>query len=127
MRARFRRRLIALVAAYAVALDALLPALAMAASVPAEAVPAVSIVCSSAGTVVTPYDGSPSERGTICPHGVACLASSCGAVAAVVGRLKFAQALGPGAAPVSFPFFASRDTDGRQVFTPHFARGPPLV
>ena len=124
MRASFCRRLIALAAAYVVALEALLPGLALAAREPAAGVPELATICSNAPTPATSDGRLPVEHGTLCLHGVACLASGCGA-AAVTGVPGPGRSIALGATRAVFASFLPRETDARHVVTPHVARAPP--
>jgi hypothetical protein len=127
MRASFRRRLIALVAAYAVALNALLPALAVAMPAGPEAT-AFSIICAAASLDSTSNgDSAPVGRGPGCLHGMACLMAGCGGIAALGSETRRANAFVLGTIPIVFVARPSHDGSVRRIFDGHFARAPPAV
>ncbi len=125
MRASLRRRLIALVAAYAVALNALLPALALAGPAALE-VSAFSIICS-----VTPLDSTsnggntPVGHGPGCLHGLACLTAGCGGIATLGGETGRTSALVSGAVAVAFVARPSQAGSAHRMLDGRFARAPP--
>ncbi len=127
MRASFRRRLIALVAAYAVALNALLPALAVAIPAGPEAV-AFSIICAAAPLDTTSNgDSAPVGHGPGCPHSTACLMVGCGGIATLGGETRRANTVLLGAIPIVFVARPAQDGSVRRIFDGHFARAPPAV
>jgi hypothetical protein len=124
---RLARRLVALAAAYAVALNTLLPVLA--AVLPPTGVGEVglTVLCTAAGA---PERGGP-ERGAprpqpLCPCGAACAMPGCGAAA-----LPGADTAGAG--PVWVPIgWSGHGHDGRPAPTiwpggSKRARGPPVA
>lgn len=126
MRASFRRRLIALAAAYAVALNALLPALALAVPAGPEAT-AVSIICAAPLDTASRGGSAPVEHGPGCLHGMACLMAGCGGLAALGGEIGRASAPMSGAVAVAFVARPSQAGSARRMLDGHFARAPPTV
>ena len=124
---RLARRLVALAAAYAVALNTLLPVLA--AILPPTAVGEVglTVVCSAgAPERGGPEQGAPARPQPLCPCGAACAMPGCGATAL--------PGAGPaGAGPVWVPIgWSGRAHDGRPAPTiwpggSKRARGPPVA
>jgi hypothetical protein len=71
---RFARRLVALAAAYAVVLNALLPALT--GIFPSAAI-AAAVICSAGGARSASDDGAPKKPQPLCPGGAVCAMSGC--------------------------------------------------
>ena len=124
MRASLRRRLIALVAAYAVTLNALLPALALAGPAALEA-SAFSIICAAPLDSTSRGGGTPVEHGPGCLHGMACLMAGCGGIATLGGETGRASALVSGAVAVAFVARPSQEGSARRMLDGRFARAPP--
>jgi hypothetical protein len=122
MRASLRRQTIALVTAYAVALQALLPALTLVVGA-SGARPSNSVdLCISA---VESDRGLPREHKNGCPHGLACLMTGCSGIAAALlpEHLEF------GSDFARIAVRALRPVDGIASLAglPHSARAPPHV
>jgi hypothetical protein len=124
MNRRLDRRLVALAAAYAVALNILLPALT--AILPPVAIGEISLaaICSGGGAASDP--GAPAKPQPLCPGGGACTMPGCAAAA-----LPGGDPAGVSAVFASFGLVGLRH-DGRR--TPTFwpggsklARGPPIA
>jgi hypothetical protein len=120
MRASLRRQTIALVTAYAVALQALLPALALVidASGDRASVELRTNAVDSGGELPgQPHNG--------CPHGLACLMTGCSGIAAALlpEHLEF------GSDFARIAVRALRPVDGIASLAglPHSARAPPHV
>jgi hypothetical protein len=124
---RLARRLVALAAAYAVALNTLLPVLA--AILPPTAVGAfgLTVLC-SAGDAERggPERGAPAGPQPLCPCGAACAMPGCGATA-------LPDPDPAGAGPIWVPVgWSGRGHDGRPAPTiwrggSKLARGPPVA
>ncbi len=124
---RLARRLVALAAAYAVALNALLPVLA--AVVPPTAIGAfgLTVLCSAGGAEPGgPERGAPARPQPLCPCGAACAMPGCGATA-------LPDPDPAGAGPVCVPIgWNARRHDDRPAPTiwpggSKLARGPPVA
>jgi hypothetical protein len=125
MRASFRRRFIALVAAYAVALNALLPALALAVPAGPEAA-AFSLICAAARPDSTSGGGgAPVEHCPGCLHGMACPMVVCGGLATLADESGRVSVPVSGAVAVAFVARPSHVASARQMFAGRFARAPP--
>ena len=112
------RRLVALVTAYALALNALLPVLLAVGPQPAEAAPA--IICGSGGT----SPASPARQHQECPG--ACLMAGCAGSALPGGEPEFSFAV----AWVAIGAVLSRPDPGLKALhsgRSWFARGPPIA
>jgi DUF2946 family protein len=125
MNRRLARRLVALAAAYAVALNTLLPVLA--AILPSAAIGEIglAVICSAGGTGAASDRGAPAKPQPLCPCGGACAMSGCAAAALPDDRT------GVGAVRVSVaPAGLRRDGRQLQAFWPggsKLARGPPIA
>jgi hypothetical protein len=131
---RLAHRLVALAAAYAVALNTLLPVLAailppIAVGLPPAAVDGfgLTVLCSAGGAERGgPERGAPARPQPLCPCGAACAMPGCGATA-------LPDADPPGAGPVCLPIgWSGRGPDGRPARTiwpggSKLARGPPVA
>jgi hypothetical protein len=111
---------IGLVAAYAVALQALLPSVALAAGVGAGA-PYVTDLCVSA---VPSGTGPAPKQGNTCAHSLVCLVAGCSGMTAALTPLStsfepmVAERLSaPGLSPIAVPL--------PRTTLPRFARPPP--
>ena len=117
------RRLVALAAAYAVALNALLPVLA---AISPPAAIGVAVIC-SAGGAGSPFDsGVPEKPQPLCPGGGACAMPGCAATA-----LPNDHSVGARMARVSAGLAGLRFVgQPAQAFWPRghkLARAPPIV
>jgi hypothetical protein len=122
MRASLRRRTIALVTAYAIALQALLPALALVIDASRVQLHASVELCTNA---VDSGGELPSLPHSGCPHGLACLMTGCSGVAAALMPQNLQ--LGPGFARTAIPALRPVDGTAPSVGLPHSARAPPHV
>ncbi|HEV3373716.1 MAG TPA: hypothetical protein VG145_14310 [Xanthobacteraceae bacterium] len=128
MNRRLDRKLVALAAAYAVALNILLPVLG--AILPAAASGAIGLapICSAHGAVSdrgAPAKPQPARPEPLCPCGAACAMPGCGTTA-----LSGGTSIDMSAAPASVALVGLRQ-DGQRVlaFWPggsKLARGPPI-
>jgi hypothetical protein len=120
MRASLRRQTIALVTAYAVALQALLPAFALMIDASGDQLRASVELCTKAVDSGGQLPGQP-HRG--CPHGLACLMTACSGIAAalVPEHLQFEPDF------VRTAVLALRPVDriALPAGLPHSARAPP--
>jgi hypothetical protein len=124
---RLARRLVALAAAYAVALNTLVPVLAAILPPPAIGAVGLTVLC-SAGSAERggPEPGAPARPQPLCPCGAACAMPGCGASA-------LPDADPPGAGPVWVSIgWSGGGQDGRPVPTvwpggSKLARGPPVA
>lgn len=122
MRADLRRRTIALVVAYAVALQALLPSMALAVGAGADPLFSTELCASAVPSGSDPAD----KQGNACAHGIACLVSGCAGMAATLTR---------GLAPFELATAEHRPAifllpvvlPQQRTTLPHFARPPPFV
>ena len=117
------RRLVALAAAYAVALNALLPVLA---AISPPAAIGVAVICSAGGAGSPSDSGVPEKPQPLCPGGGACAMPGCAAIA-----LPNDHPIGARVVRVSAGL-AGLGLDGRtaQTFWPrgrNLARAPPIV
>jgi len=122
---RLDRRLVALAAAYAVALNTLLPVLT-AILLPAATVEiGLAVICSAGGAGSASDSGAPEKPQPLCPCGGACAMPGCAATA-----LPGSDPIGAGAACVSVGLVGLRhDGQQKQTFWPggsKLARGPPI-
>ena len=122
MRASLRRRTIALVTAYAVALQALLPALALVSDASRDRLRPSVELCTNA---VDPGGELPSQPHSGCPHGLACLMTGCSGIAAALlpEHLEF----GPDFARTAVLVLLPVDMIVSPAGLPHSARAPPHV
>jgi len=120
MRASLRRRTIALVTAYAVALQALLPALALVIDASGDQLSASVEICTNAVDSGGQLPGQPHNG---CPHGLACLMAGCSGIAAafVPEHLQFE----PDFAPTAVPALRPVDRIALPTGLAHSARAPP--
>jgi hypothetical protein len=124
---RLARRLLALAAAYAVALNALLPVVA--AILPPTAIGeiGVAVICSGNPVRGVPGPGAPEKPQPLCPCGAACAMPGCAASALPDPDPAYA---GPACVPVGR---LGRGQDGRPASTTAWpggsklARGPPVA
>ena len=114
--------MIALVAAYAVALSALLPSLALAAGAGEGEPTAYADVCSS--PAVAGEEPSQEHRDS-CAHGLACSVTGCTGVAVTLARTI--SQFGPRAGRTSVPALRPSETAALPITLPHCARAPPRV
>jgi hypothetical protein len=120
MRASLRRQTIALVAAYALALQALLPSLALVAGAGGTQPNVQSEICTDAATF---SDRLPGEHRDGCSHGLACLATGCAGMAAMLARAGLHSAPDPSRTEV--PALHPAEWAAAQIRLPHSARAPP--
>ena len=119
MRAGLHRRVIGLVAAYAVALQALLPSVALAAGVGAGA-PFSTELCVSA---IPSGNGPAPQQDNTCAHPLVCLVAGCGMAAALTRvptsfePLVAERVAAPGLLLIAVPL--------PRTTLPRFARPPP--
>lgn len=119
MRASLRRRTIALVAAYAVALQALLPSFALTAFA-GESLPVPSAeICTNAGAS---GDQLPGKDRTGCGHGIACLMTGCSGIAVA---LTCIQQFGLRTLPSAVLALHPAESPTIRIGRPHCARAPP--
>jgi len=126
MDCRLARRLVALAAAYAVALNTLLPVLAAILPPTAIGETGLAVICSAGGAGSGPERGAPAKPQPLCPCGAACAMPGCGATA-----MRDADPVGAGPVCVAFGRIG-RGHDGRPAPTvwpggSKLARGPPVV
>ena len=122
---RLGRRLVALAAAYAVALNTLLPALAVILSPVASDALDPAVICSGVGAASAPDSGAPEKPRPHCPGGGVCAMPGCAAAGLLAAGPVVAVATWWRAAPVGLR------RDGRQTQTfrlggHNLARGPPI-
>jgi hypothetical protein len=117
------RRLVALAAAYAVALNALLPVLA---AISPPAAFGVAVICSAGGAGSPSDSGVPEKPQPPCPGGGVCAMPGCAATA-----LPNDHPVGAGVARVSAGLAGLRlDRQRAQAFWPRgrkLARAPPIA
>jgi hypothetical protein len=120
MRASLRRQTIALITAYAVALQALLPALALLVSASADQLRLSVEVCANA---VDSSGEIPRQHHNGCTHGLVCVTNGCSGMAAALlpEHLQF----GPGIARSAVPALRPVDWVASATWLPHGARAPP--
>jgi hypothetical protein len=121
---RLDRRLVALAAAYAVALNALLPALT--GIFPSASIAAV-VICSAGGSASD--SGAPEKPQPLCPGGTACAMSGCAMSGCAAIGLPNADPAGVGAA-CGRAGLAWHDAGQKGTFWrggSSFARGPPIT
>lgn len=120
MRTNLRRRTIALAAAYAMALQALLPALALVAGASGDRLLGSAELCITA----TKSDGGlPRGHHDGCTHGPACLATGCSGIAATLSTALPQFGLGFSEPAVLALHPAERT--GVRIGLSHSARAPP--
>lgn len=120
MRASFRHQTIALVTAYAVALQALLPALALVIDASGNQLRAAVELCTNA----VDSDGElPGQPHSGCPHGLACPMTGCSSIAAALSpeHLEFR----PDFARTAVLALRPVDRIALPAGLPHSARAPP--
>jgi hypothetical protein len=125
MNRRLDRKLVALAAAYAVALNILLPVLGAVLPLAGSGAQGRAVLCSASGAADR---GAPEKRQPVrplCPCGAACAMPGCGATA-----LPGSSAIGASLAPARVALAGPRQ-DGRQVTAAwpggsKLARGPPI-
>ena len=123
---RLARRLVALAAAYAVALNTLLPVLGALLLPAAIGDVGVAVVCSGGGASAAGDQGAPERPHPLCPCGGACAMPGCAVIALPNGDPTGVVAACAGVAPVALRL------SGRQpeTFWPggrKLARGPPVA
>jgi hypothetical protein len=122
---RLDRRLITLAAAYAVALNALLPALALILLPAAGSVLGPAVICAAARTGLPSDSGAPEKPGPLCPCPGACAMPGCATAVLPDTGAAIAEVAWLSVGPVEL-----RRADESQTFRLHgryFARGPPVV
>ena len=115
-----RRRTIALAAAYAMALQALLPALALVAGASGDRLLGFAEVCL---TGAKSDSGLPRQHHDGCAHGLACPASGCSGVAATLSSIPLQ--FGPGFSRPAVLTLHPVERSGSQIGLWHSARAPP--
>jgi hypothetical protein len=123
MNRRLDRKLVALAAAYAVALNILLPVLGAVLPAAASGAPGLAALCAAGGAASD--HGTPAKPQPLCPCGAACAMPGCGATALPGGAAIGAS---PALACVG-PVGLRQDGQRVQAFWPggsKFARGPPV-
>ena len=122
MRADLRRRTIALVVAYAVALQALLPSMALAVGAGADLLSSTELCVSTVPSGKAPVD----RQGNTCAHAIACLASGCAGMTAALTRehAPFEIATAEHLPAIAVPQIA---LPLPRTTLPHFARPPPFA
>ncbi len=120
MRASLRRQSIALVAAYALALQALLPSLALVAGLGGVQPNFSAEICANAGAS---SDRLPDEHRSGCTHGLACLVAGCAGLAAMPSRVL--PQSGPDRLRTAMLALRPAERVAVQIRLPHSARAPP--
>jgi hypothetical protein len=119
------RKLVALAAAYAVALNLVLPLLSIFAPAADAGALGLSEICGNSHSGPGSGADFPNRHGPICPFGMACSASDCGAASLPAGGGIAAFSFGP--APLGLFLRLDDEVLPLRNVGAQFARAPPLA
>jgi hypothetical protein len=126
MNRRLFGRTVALAAAYAMALNALLPALAGMLPPAASGAPGMAVICSASGPASPAESGAPVKPQPLCPHDAGCAIPACANLALQADDRAAAGTARLSAAPAGL----TQDSGSPRTFRlghANFARGPPAA